>query len=141
MSIVQYVTRQARKIPGIAQAAGEIKGTFAKGSDLPIPGYDDMTADAINEKLPALPQAALATLDGYERKHQSRTTILSKIATLRGTEPWLGYDELTVVEIEKVLAAIDDPGKLDAVRAYEQAHKSRSTVIDATEREATTAGG
>ncbi len=134
MSIVQYVTRQARKIPGIAQAGGEIKGTFADERDLPIKGYDDLTAAEINDQLGHLSQVALATLDGYERKHQNRTTILSKLATLRGSEPWLGYDELTVVEIEKVLAAADDPAKLKDVRAYEQAHKARSTVIAATER-------
>jgi hypothetical protein len=140
MSIVQYVTRQARKIPGLAQAEGEIKGTFAAEGDLPIKGYDDLTVVEINEKLGKLSQIALATLDAYERKHENRTTILSKLATLRGSEPWLGYDELTVAEIEKVLAATKDAGKLKAVRTYEQAHKGRSTVIDATEPEASAAG-
>jgi hypothetical protein len=134
MSIVQYVTRQARKIPGVARAQAEIEGTLADAGDLPIKDYDDLTVVEINDQLGSLSQVALATLDGYERKHLHRTTILSKLATLRGREPWLGYDELTVVEIEKVLAATDDPDKLYAVRTYEHAHKSRSTVIDATER-------
>jgi hypothetical protein len=133
-SIVQYLTRRARKVPGVAQAEGEVKGAFADEKDLPISGYDALTAAEINDKLAGLSQIDLATLDAYERREQNRSTVLGRIATLRGSEPWPGYDELTVDEIEKVLTQTDDPRKLKAVRAYESAHKDRATVITATER-------
>ena len=100
-------TRQARKVPGVAQAEGEIKGALASEEDLPISGYDDLTAEEIVAKLPALSQIDLAKVDAYERKHDNRTTVLDKIASLRGDEPWPGYDELTVAEIDVVLREAD----------------------------------
>ncbi|HEY5196865.1 MAG TPA: DUF892 family protein [Solirubrobacteraceae bacterium] len=127
--------RQARKVPGVARAEGDIKGALAQEGDLPIAGYDDLTAAEINEKLPSLSQIDLAKTGAYERKNQNRTTVTSKITVLTGTEPWPGYDEQTVDEVRSALAQTDDPGDLKTVRDYEQAHKTRSTVISATERE------
>jgi ferritin-like metal-binding protein YciE len=132
--------RQARKVPGVARVEGEVKGAFADESDLPIKGYDDLTAAEITDQLAGLSQIDIAKVDAYERKNQNRTTVLSKIATLRGNEPWPGYDELTVDEVEKVLSATDDQAKLKSVRDYERAHKNRSTLIRATERELAHAG-
>ena len=128
------ISQALRKIPGVAQAEGEIKGAFAEGADMPIANYDKLTAAEINEKLSRLSQLELATIDAYERKHENRTTVLGKVGTLRGSEPWPGYDELTVEEIKKALSAIDADDELRAVRKYEQGHKDRSTVITATER-------
>ena len=59
-------------------------------------------------KLAELSQIDLAKIDSYERKNQNRTTILSRITTLRGDEPWAGYDELTAAEVQAVLAEGDD---------------------------------
>ncbi|MCA1682415.1 MAG: ferritin-like domain-containing protein [Actinobacteria bacterium] len=132
--------RQARRVPGVAQVEGEIKGALAGEADLPIDDYDDLTAAEIVDKLPGLSQIDLAKIDAYERKHQNRTTVLSKLAAGRGNEPWPGYDEQTVEEIEKVLAKIDDEPKLREVRSYEEAHKNRSTLLRATERELAHAG-
>src|SRR3712207_8253815 len=42
----------------------------------------------------SLSQVDLAKVDAYERKNQNRTTILNRISSLRGDEPWAGYDEL-----------------------------------------------
>ena len=39
--------RQARKVPGVAQAEGEIKGAVAAEGDLAIARYDTLTADEI----------------------------------------------------------------------------------------------
>jgi len=55
------------------------------------------------------------------------------LAALRGDEPWPGYDELTVAEVTEALSR--DDSKADDVRSYERAHKNRSGVISATERE------
>jgi ferritin-like metal-binding protein YciE len=127
-------TRQARKVPGVAQAEGQVKGAVASESDLAIAGYDKLTAEEIVSKLSELSQIDLAKVDSYERKHQNRTTVLERVTTLRGDEPWPGYDELTVSELETALGKADED-RVEAVRAYERAHKARAGVLKATERE------
>ena len=126
--------RQARKVPGVAQAEGQAKGAVASEGDLAIAGYDKLTADEIVAKLTDLSQVDLAKVDSYERKHENRTTILAKITSLRGDEPWPGYDELSVAEIEPVLAGGDDE-RAKEVRSYERAHKNRAGVLQAAERD------
>ncbi|HEX5617636.1 MAG TPA: hypothetical protein VFX51_04420, partial [Solirubrobacteraceae bacterium] len=85
-------------------------------------------------RLAELSQIELAKIDAYERRHQDRSTILSRIDTLRGNEPWPGYDELTAAEIQAALSDGDDE-RAHQVRAYERAHKNRAGVLQATERE------
>jgi hypothetical protein len=99
-----------------------------------ITGYDDLTAEEIIGKLIDVSQIDLAKIDAYERKHENRTTVLSRITSLRGEEPWVGYDELTVVEVQAVLSEGDEDQARKA-RSYERAHKNRVGVLDATERE------
>ena len=130
--------RKARKVPGVAQAEGQIKGAVAGEDDLAIARYDGLTADEITSKLPALSQIDLAKIDAYERKNQNRTTILSRLTTLRGDEPWAGYDELTVAEVQTALSEGDEE-LAKQVRAYERSHKNRAGVMDATEREVASA--
>lgn len=126
--------RKARKVPGVAQAEGQMKGALASEGDLAITGYGKLTAAEVVEKLAHLSQVDLAKIDSYERKNENRTTILSRIASLRGDEPWPGYDELGVEEIRAVLDEGDE-SRVKRVRSYERSHKSRSGVIDAAERE------
>ncbi len=126
--------RQARKVPGVAQVEGQLKGAFASEEDLAIARYDSLTAEEIVSKLPELSQIDLAKIDSYERKNDNRTTVLSRITALRRAEPWPGYDELTVAEIQAVLDEGDEQRAKD-VAAYEQAHKNRAGVIKAAERE------
>jgi ferritin-like metal-binding protein YciE len=128
------VARNARKVPGVAQAEGEIKGAVASEGDLAIARYDSLTADEITSKLTGLSQIDLAKVDAYERREQNRSTILSRIDTLRGDEPWAGYDELNAADVQKALSKGDD--ELAAkVRSYERAHKNRAGVVKAAERE------
>ena len=68
--------RQARKVPGVAQAEGQVKGAVASEGDLAIARYDKLTADEITGRLAELSQIDLAKIDAYERKNQNRTTIL-----------------------------------------------------------------
>jgi ferritin-like metal-binding protein YciE len=126
--------RQARKVPGVAQAEGQIEGAVASEGDLAIARYDSLTAEEIVSKLPELSQIDLAKVDSYERKNEDRTTVLSRISALRRAEPWPGYDELTVGEIEAVLGEGDDQRASDVV-AYERAHKNRAGVLKSAERE------
>ena len=69
--------RQARKVPGVAQAEGEIKGAVASEGDLAIARYDKLPAEEIAGKLSELSQVDLAKIDAYERKNENRTTVLS----------------------------------------------------------------
>jgi ferritin-like metal-binding protein YciE len=126
--------RQARKVPGVAQAEGEVKGAVAGERDLAIARYDSLTADEITSRLSELSQIDLAKVDAYERKNQNRTTVLSRITSLRGDEPWPGYDELTAAEVQAVLSEGDDD-RTGQVRTYERSHKNRAGVINAAERE------
>jgi ferritin-like metal-binding protein YciE len=126
--------RQARKVPGVAQVEGQIKGAVASEDDLAIAPYDDLTAEDITGKLSDLSQIDLAKIDSYERKNQNRATVLSRITSLRGNEPWAGYDELTATEVQSVLSEGDDE-RAKEVRSYERAHKNRVGVLNAAERE------
>jgi ferritin-like metal-binding protein YciE len=126
--------RKARKVPGVARTEGRVKGALASERDLAIAGYGKLTAAEIAEKLPHLSQVDLAKIDSYERKNENRTTILSRIAALRGEEPWPGYDELSVEEIRAVLSDSNEE-RVQSVRTYERSHKNRSGVMEAAERE------
>jgi ferritin-like metal-binding protein YciE len=127
--------RKARKAPGVARAEGRIKGAVASAGDLAIARYDALTADEIAGKLSSLSQVDLAKVEAYETKTQNRSTVLSRIATLQGDEPWAGYDELTVAEIQAVISEGDDE-RITKLRTYERAHKNRAGVLDAAERTA-----
>jgi ferritin-like metal-binding protein YciE len=129
--------RRARAVPGVAQAEGQVKGAVASESDLAIAGYDGLTADEVVSRLSGLSQVDLAKVDAYERKNQDRSTVLDRVASLRGDEPWAGYDELNVAEVRAVLGEGDEE-RAKQVRTYERAHKNRAGVIAATEREAST---
>jgi ferritin-like metal-binding protein YciE len=131
---VKRTARQARKVPGVARAEGTVKGVVATERDLAIKRYDKLTADGIIGRLAELSQIDLAKVDAYERKHENRATITARIGTLRGNEPWPGYDEQSVAEIRTALAAADD-ARTKTTREYERAHKARAGVLEATERE------
>jgi ferritin-like metal-binding protein YciE len=133
-SSAKRTARKARKVPGVAQAEGQVKGALASAGDLAIAGYGKLTAAEIVEKLPHLSQIDLAKIDVYERRNENRTTILSRITSLRGDEPWPGYDELGVDEIHAMLDKGDE-SRVKRVRSYEPSHKNRSGVIAAAERE------
>ena len=119
---------------GVARAEGQVKGAVASEDDLAIARYDKLTADEITARLPELSQIDLAKVDSYERRHENRTTVLSRITSLRGDEPWAGYDELTVDEVQSVLSEGDED-RAKQVVAYERAHKNRAGVLNAAERE------
>jgi ferritin-like metal-binding protein YciE len=126
--------RSARKAPGAARAEGAAKGAVASAQDLPIARYDQLTADEIVARLSDLSQVELAKLAVYERKNDNRSTVLDRVSSLQGDEPWAGYDELTADEVRGALGGADEL-RLKRVREYERAHKNRTTVLDATDRE------
>ena len=127
-------SRTARKAPGATRATGAAKGAVARERDLPIARYDSLTADEITSRLPELSQVDLAKVEAYERKKGGRATVLERIASLRASEPFAGYDELNADELQKRMSGADE-SRVRAVRDYERAHKNRSSVIEATERQ------
>jgi ferritin-like metal-binding protein YciE len=127
-------SRTARTASTRKAAAGNAPRAAAAAADeLPIARYDELTVDEIGGKLAELSQAELAKVDEYERKHDNRSTVLTRVSALRGDEPWPGYDELTVDEIRAAVG--DDDDRASAVRTYERAHKNRAGVLTAVERE------
>jgi ferritin-like metal-binding protein YciE len=129
--------RQARKVAGVAQADGQAEGAAPSEANLAIDGYDELTPGEIAAKLPELSQTDLTKIYVYERKTQNRAQILGRLTSLRGNEPWAGYDALTTAEIVAALSDGDD--RTEQVRSYEHAHKNRAAVLDAAARELTNA--
>jgi ferritin-like metal-binding protein YciE len=129
----KQTARAARKVAGVAQEEGQVKDAVPFGENLAIEGYDELTPAEITAKLPELSQVDLTKIYVYERKTQNRTQILSRLASLRGDEPWAGYDELTADEVIAVLSEGDDD-RTEAVRSYEHAHKNRAAVLNAAAR-------
>ncbi len=125
--------RAARRVPGVAAVEGEIVGVSAGAEDLPLTDYDTLTVDEITDRLPSLAQRELHIIDGYERRHRRRATVLRAIDQLRGDEPWAGYDELNVEEILPRLRELAVADRA-TVADYERQHKNRRTVLDAAER-------
>jgi hypothetical protein len=125
--------KRARKVPGVAQAEGAIKGAAADEGDLAISDYDDLTAAEVIGHLPSLSQIDLAKVGAYEAKHDNRSTVTDRVETLTGSEPWPGYDELTVGEIAKVLAAADSD-TIKSTGENERRHKDRRGVLDAVDK-------
>src|SRR3954453_2265566 len=128
--------RQARKVPGVAQAEGQVKGAVASEDDLAIDRYDQLSADEIVRRLPEVSQVDLAKIDAYERRNRNRSTVLDRVDSLRGDEPWPGYDELNASDVVSALSDATDE-RLESVRTYERSHKDRATVLNAAGRQVT----
>ena len=125
--------KQARRIPGAEQAEGEARGALADEDDLPMAGYDSLRAAEIVERLTRMSQVELGKVDAYERRQAGRKTILAKIDSLWGDEPWTGYDEQSADEVEaRVRDAHDEEAR--RVREYERRHKGRKGVVEAARR-------
>lgn len=95
-------------------------------------GYDSLTAAEVVEKLPGFSQRDLREVDTYEKAHQARLTVLQRIESLREPEPVVGYDELTVPDVQEQLTAGDE-ARATSVRDYERSHKKRDGVLHAAQ--------
>ena len=125
-------TKRTARTARNAQLEGD--AAVASAEDLAFARYDRLTAEEIVGKLTELSQIDLAKVDAYERRHQHRTTVLSRIDTMRANEQWPGYDELGVQQIRIALADADED-RSPRVVDYERAHKNRAGVLTAAERE------
>ena len=121
-------TRQAGPARRSRQAERQRQHAARSREDLPIQRYGSLSAEEIAGRLPQLSQAELAKIDAHERSSENRNDVLTRISQLRNEEPWPGYDELTVTEIEAVLNE-GDLQRAQAVADYERGHKNRPEVI------------
>jgi hypothetical protein len=72
-------------IPGVGNPTNAGPGTAAgAGSELPISGYDGLSASQVIERLEGLSQGALERIRVYELAHRARRTILASIDQLTG---------------------------------------------------------
>jgi polyhydroxyalkanoate synthesis regulator phasin len=113
--------------------------------DEPLPGYSKLNAESIIERIPELNTQTLLTLRAYEQAHGRRVTVLraaertlvqredtSDILAqeLTTVEPLPSYDRLEESALIERLAHLSE-AELLHVRAYEQTHTTRTTILDA----------
>ena len=68
--------------PTTPAAPAATNGTGPTSGELPIPGYDLLSATQVIERLEGLASPELLAVKTYELAHRARTTILGKIAQL-----------------------------------------------------------
>ena len=100
----------------------------------PLPDYDKFTAKKIVGMLDKLTIEELVQVKQYEMAHENRVTVLREVDSLLEEMPIARYDELTVEEIEPLLATLD-VAQLKVVAEYEAAHENRVTLLRAIESE------
>ena len=70
--------------PSSRAGAGGTSGDAPPSSELPIPGYDALSASQVVERLAGLAPGELDAVRAYELAHRNRRTILGKIEQLAG---------------------------------------------------------
>ena len=98
-------------------------------SELPIQGYNSLTASEIVTRLKGLTQTELAKVYKFESAHESRQTILDAIDSKLIVLPITTYDALTVDEITTRLERLSQD-ELKTIKRYENDTKARSTVLE-----------
>ena len=73
----QAHARQARKVPGVARAEGQVKGAVASESDLAIARYDELTAEEISAGCPSCRRSTSPRSRPTSASNDNRTTVLS----------------------------------------------------------------
>jgi hypothetical protein len=99
----------------------------------PVAGYDELKTKDLIASLHGHSQVELAQIESYERDHEDRKSVFSKLRWLRGDEPLPGYDALSV---DGVIAALDkaDVPALKRVRGYERKFGARRDVLEEVDR-------
>jgi len=100
---------------------------------VPIPGYDQLDAKEVSDRLAQLSQVELAAVEAYERAHENRPAVLNKLRYMRTSEPVPDYDTLTTDQIAEALAG-SDAQTVKAVRDYERKFRHRRSVLDEAAR-------
>jgi hypothetical protein len=129
--------RQRRSDASGASSVPAAAGSATK-TEPPISGYDALSAEEVSARLSGLSQVDLAAVEGYERDHLNRATVLDKLRYMRTSEPVAGYDALSREQITEALADADTT-TVKAVRDYERKFRNRADVLDDAARALMTA--
>ena len=125
--------RQAQKRAAAASASSRPRlprvAAPKTASELPIQGYNSLTASDIVSRLQGLTQTDLAKVYKFEQTHEARSTILEALESRFVTLPIATYDALTVEEISGRLEGMSKTD-LKKLRRYEAETKARSTVLE-----------
>jgi hypothetical protein len=95
----------------------------------PFAGYDRLDARQVKDGLSDHSQIELEAVESYERSHKGREAVLNKLRYMRGTEPFQGYDALSVEEVLAVLAKAD-MATIKTVLDYERKFANRPEVME-----------
>ena len=101
--------------------------------ELPIEGYDELTAQQVVARLDGLSRAELERVRAYERDNRSRSTVLGAIEPLMGELPIQAYDRLTAAEVVRRLDGLSKV-ELQQLRDYEARTHARTTVLRRIDR-------
>jgi hypothetical protein len=117
----------------MAETTSAPSPTPAKEAGLPFAGYNRLATSKVVSGLSDHSQIELEAVEGYERSHKGREAVLNKLRYLRGSEPFPGYDALSV---EEVLAALKeaDLATIKKVRGYERRFANRAQVMEGVVR-------
>ena len=133
------VARKTRQVTKKATKAATLTGPKIPrvaapktASDLPIKGYDSLTAEDVISRTRGLTQTDLAKVYKYEKANANRTTVIDSLETRFVALPIGDYDSLTADDITARLDGLSDD-ELKTVRRYESDTKARSTVLDKIE--------
>jgi hypothetical protein len=111
------------------ESVGDAEANSAQEAQLPFAGYDRLDASKVVVGLSDHSQIELEAVESYERSHNDREAVLNKLRYLRGSEPFPGYDAMSV---EEILAALEeaDLATIKRVRGYERKFGNRARVLD-----------
>ena len=101
-------------------------------SDLPIGGYDSLTASEIVAQLKGLTQTDIARIYKYEKAHEDRSTVLEAAESRFVELPIPTYDALSADEVVGRLEGLSQD-ELKTLKRYESDTKERSTVLNKIE--------
>jgi ferritin-like metal-binding protein YciE len=130
----QEAKKQVRKVPGEKALEGQVRGATVRARDLPIADYDRLNAGQVVTRLTDLTQLQLAMVATYEQRRRKRRSVLERIESLQGQEPWAGYDEQAEADVIAGLRE-RDAATLSAVRDYEGRHRRRVAILEAAQQE------
>lgn len=142
-SKAEDATQTAKRGVGKARSRGAAAGAAIapkmprvaapkNASELPVKGYDSLTADEILNRTRGLTQTDLAKVYKYEKAHEDRATVLDGLQSRFIELPIPTYDALTVDEISERIGNLSASERKTLLR-YEKETKARSTIIDKLE--------
>jgi uncharacterized membrane protein YqiK len=79
----EAATEQARRVPGVGQAEGLVRGALSREGDLPIADYDQLTVEQIVERLPGMSESDRTKVQVYESRTKNRKGVHDAIDKLR----------------------------------------------------------